>query len=589
MSFGAMAAWQAWLLIFAAGGFAAWLFFRKVRPPRVNVPSLILWRRVLDQARALTWWERVRRAVSLVATIALAVALALALVRPGPSVTAARHGRLLIVLDSSWSMLAKTSIGRTRWDRARSEARALAASASGDMVALATTAEGLIEGPTSDLALVDSAIERATPLGGEGADWPRVADAGAVHFITDGAIGRPLDQSVIVHSVYEQAPNVAITAFDVRPSSGADAAAEGYLEIANYAPTPQRVRMTLTRGTTSLADQSIDMAAGEAVRQTIAIKAGGAATDSRLRARISAPANALAIDDEAVASIAGTEPLTVTIVSDDPVPLGLLLARFPSIQVTYVTPAAYRPATTDLVVFDRWLPAAAPSQPALCIAPPAGSWLGRLTDAEKQPHWTALSAHPVAAGVDPLTLDIKRAHGFEGDFLEPIGRSDQGTTLLAIVDRPDRRLVVLTFGFADSNLALAPAFPVLMGNAIEWLARPDDGSAKRPGWVSLPASTTRLTAPDGRPVTLTPLGASVAARVTTPGFYVADAGGSRRLIAVNVGDPQISNLEHTALAAGSQPVVTGGGFGRPWWLYALGFAFALAAAEWWTWQRRITV
>ena len=43
----------------------------------MRVPSLVLWQRVLDQARHLTWWERVRRAVSLAATILIAVALAI--------------------------------------------------------------------------------------------------------------------------------------------------------------------------------------------------------------------------------------------------------------------------------------------------------------------------------------------------------------------------------------------------------------------------------------------------------------------------------------------------------------------------------
>ena len=46
---------------------AAWLFLRKLRPPRMLVPSLLLWRRVLDEPRELTLWERIRRAVSLVA------------------------------------------------------------------------------------------------------------------------------------------------------------------------------------------------------------------------------------------------------------------------------------------------------------------------------------------------------------------------------------------------------------------------------------------------------------------------------------------------------------------------------------------
>ena len=48
MSFGAMATWQAALLLAVAAAIAAWLFLMKVRPPRVQVPSLLLWQRVLD-------------------------------------------------------------------------------------------------------------------------------------------------------------------------------------------------------------------------------------------------------------------------------------------------------------------------------------------------------------------------------------------------------------------------------------------------------------------------------------------------------------------------------------------------------------
>ena len=52
MSFSGLAAWQAWALIAAAAGAAIALFLIKIRPPRIAVPSLLLWRRVLDDARA---------------------------------------------------------------------------------------------------------------------------------------------------------------------------------------------------------------------------------------------------------------------------------------------------------------------------------------------------------------------------------------------------------------------------------------------------------------------------------------------------------------------------------------------------------
>ena len=37
----------------------------KIRAPRVHVPSLMLWTKVLDATREMTLWERIRKAVSL--------------------------------------------------------------------------------------------------------------------------------------------------------------------------------------------------------------------------------------------------------------------------------------------------------------------------------------------------------------------------------------------------------------------------------------------------------------------------------------------------------------------------------------------
>ena len=400
MSFAAMASWQAALLILGAAGAAAWLFYIKVRPPRVSVPSLLLWRRVLDESREASWWEKVRRAVSLAATIVLAVALALAVARPGPRVSATSRGRLLIVLDSSWSMGARASGSTTRWARAVAEAKALAQSAGGEEVAIATTADGLIEGPTSDTALIETALDRLSPAGGEGTAWPRVGGADEVHFFTDLAVPRALDSGVVVHSVFAAAPNVAITAFGAGAATSATQAGEAYLEVANFAPDAQDVHLTLTRGTAVIFDKTVTMAAGEAVRQVAPLELDG---DPRLRARISAPRNALDVDDEAAAWLRSAEPLAVTIVSPDPGALALLLQRDPSIRLTLAGPAEYQAVRADVVIFDRWLPASAPGVPVLAIAPPPSSWLGAAGTEERVPRWTGTGVHPVVAGVDPLT------------------------------------------------------------------------------------------------------------------------------------------------------------------------------------------
>jgi hypothetical protein len=585
MTFLALPTWGALLLLAAAGGFAAWLFFRKVRPPRVDVPSLLLWRRVFDEAHALTWWERVRRAVSLAATVLVAALLAMAVARPAPGGGAASHGRTLVVLDSSTSMLARTADGRTRWQHAVALARRLATSAGGADVSLATTAEGLVEGPTADTALVESALDRLMPVGGADVLWPHMAGADAVHLLTDGARTRPLDSSVIVHSVYEAAANVAVTALAVRPATIAGSKGEAYLEVANYATAAQPVHVTLTRGHDSLFDQTVSIGADEIVRQIVPLPDAG---DPRLRAHVSADHNALAEDDDAVAWVGDAQPISVMLVTDQPAPFVPFFQYAAGVTAKAIAPAGYKPGNEDVVIFDRWLPPAAPPTPALAIAPPSSTWLGNATGIERAPRWTHPGAHDVLAGVDPLTLDITRAVQYDGGGLEAVARTDQGTPLVEVADRPDRRMVVLTFGLGDSNLPSAPSFPILMGNALEWLARPNGGEPRAPGLVKLAGSTRAIVGPDNQPVTFTRTGPAAYAHLTAPGFYDVEAGGSHMSIAVNAGNPETSNLSHTSLASAAN--ASGGvSSGYAWWLYLAVAAMVLVTIEWWTWNRRLTV
>ena len=107
----------------------------------------------------------------------------MAVARPGPRAASAvarqdAHRARLVVVDARVRPAAARD-----GDRAVREARALAASASGDDVALATTADGLVEGPTADLALIETALERLAPTGGD-ARRPGRGSAGAdtVHF-----------------------------------------------------------------------------------------------------------------------------------------------------------------------------------------------------------------------------------------------------------------------------------------------------------------------------------------------------------------------------------------------------------------------
>ena len=601
MTFGALAAWQAWLFLAAIAAAAAWLFLVKLRPPSILVPSLLFWRRVLDESRERTLWERIRRAVSLVATVLIALALALAATRPSRAVgkaAAGSRGRLLIVLDSSWSMLARTGSGETRWARALAEARRLAIGASGDEVALATTADGLIEGPTTDLALIETGLEHLTPAGGEVTSWPRIAGTDSVHFVTDGAVARPLDPAVVVHSVFEPAANVAITAFEVRPSLDGRSAGEAYLEISNFAASAQPVHLTITRGDATVFDRLIDVSANEAIHQAMPITRGSEAV---LRAHIDGPQNALPVDDDAVAWIEHTKPLSVMVVGEQTTWLRSVFSGNPDIAATYVRPAEYQAPREGVVIFDRWAPPASPTRPALYFAPPKDTaWLtgkgqpsggGNLLAEEKHPRWITAGSHPVVHGVDPFTIAIEAARPYGAPDLVPVAKSEKGTPLVYVRESSTDRLVLVTFGAGESNLAAAPGFPVLIGDAVDWLARPvSAGGARRPGPATFDEAISKISTSAGASVPLVHVGHAMIGILPAPGLYTAESGGVRSTFAVNVGDPQVSNLTRTSLTRTEQArAVSAGAPGNPWWLYCALAAFVLVLAEWWTWQRRITV
>jgi hypothetical protein len=365
----------------------------------------------------------------------------------------------------------------------------------------------------------------------------------------------------------------------------ADGQGEAYVQVANYGAAATKIRLTVSRGTTRVSDQPVDLAAGEAVSQVVPLPAGGGA---RLLARIEGASDAMAEDDEAVAWLEGAEAVEVALVSDDPIAILRILRQDRSLNVTPMRPANYVAPSSGIVVFDRWAPAAAPTRPALLIAPPTTSWLGEAGADEREPLLAAAASHPAVAGVDPLTLELERARKYTLKGLAPLVQTESGSVAIAAGSPGGRRMVLWSFSATDAN-PFSPGLPILVGSSVDWLARPSYGVFKRPGPLRLPADTTRVVAPDGRPVMLTHTGDSTIARLSAPGLYLVDAGGARGVIGVNVGDAETSNLARANLAPEAVLTVAAGGAGWPWWLWAVVVAFVLTTIEWWTWQRRVTV
>jgi hypothetical protein len=287
-----------------------------------------------------------------------------------------------------------------------------------------------------------------------------------------------------------------------------------------------------------------------------------------------------------VAWIEHARPLQVTVVGQRTAWLAGLLDQDPLVRATFVDPVSgVRPDREDVVIFDRWAPKEPPDRPALYFAPPL-----EIVAQELRPIWSTAGSHQVVSGVDPFTLTIDKARAYKLPGLSVVSQSTKGTPLVYAGELNKRRTIVVTFGATESNLASAPAFPVLVGNALDWLGRVSSAGSRRPGPMTFDDQIVSVTDPRGASVPLTRLNGAAVGVLRLAGLHFADGVGGRTAMAVNAGDAQVSNLLRTTLTSEDRArTVAAGAPRRPWWVYCAVLAFVLAIAEWWTWQRRITV
>lgn len=113
---------------------SAWLFalliplvlfyFLKLKRPRAEIPSLVLWRQVLSDQRVNSPFQRFKRHFLLLLQILLLCLLALAAMQPFLKRESGRGARLVILIDTSASMAAlDREGGRTRVDEVRERVR----------------------------------------------------------------------------------------------------------------------------------------------------------------------------------------------------------------------------------------------------------------------------------------------------------------------------------------------------------------------------------------------------------------------------------------------------------------------------------
>lgn len=643
MNFGVAPLVAAALLGLAA--IVVWVLYRvRPEPQPVTVPSNFIWRRVLDERRRREdFW---RWLISLAAALLVALSVALALARPSFGDREVR--RLALVLDNSPALAALGADGASRWERAVAEAerRIAAAGANGEFLVLDTAGR---RGGRSflDSRAARAALESLSPVFGAEHRFPEVSDLLAadsaaegaeVVFFGDGVAVSGAPPGVERVSVFEPAVNAGITAFDVRPLPRDPGRFEAYVEVVLHGESPEA---GAGAGVVAL---QIDGAGGATLRRVLRVRPGAPSGETvplagfvagPVRAAIAVSGgDAFPADDVAHSYVPSRNRLRVLLAAEVNPYWEAALRLDPRVTLESILPgelAARGAEGVDVIVLDGPPPEALPAAPLLFAGAGEADWLPpRVAGAsapeaeeaapesgaepEDAPEAAAAVLLPVMPGaenhpvLDGLHLDdalAREVRAFSAESLARFGEAedagarwtallgDSRLGLLAARSSP-RRALAFAFPLRRSNLALQPDFPVLLSRSLSWLT---DVEVRRAGLgpvrVRLGAGT--IFDAEGEEMESQQLGGELSFEAGSPSLYYASGAGREIVIAANLLDRRVSDLNRSAWAA-AEPAAraSAGAEEEPpvfpvLWPYLALFALLLLVAEWFAFHRQVTV
>jgi hypothetical protein len=579
-------------VLMAVAGLVLLLYLVKPRARRLVVPSMVLWRLVLRARNPtpdrLRWW------VSLLLAALIALAIALALVRPQLTAFGTQARNTVVVIDNSTTLGAITSDAKTRFQHAVERARELIRAGGAAAFMIADTGRQ-IAAPRfqSPEAALDTLSHLQVVPGGK-PQFPHGIGAHArdarMVLITDGVAALDPPPGIETLSVYQVADNVGITAFEVRPLPRDPRRVQAYVEVLNGSPGTKQVELQLTGAGTAPIQRVLQLAGGAHTAETVDVSAFATGP---IRASVSSAYDALPIDDVAFSYLPPSKPIRVVLVGTGNPALERSLRLLPRVQLSVVTPGNYAPrVAVDAWVFDRFAPSMAPPSPALLFRPPAADWLPVASGELRETAVAAWSnTHPVTDSVSLRDVLAERALLIRTRGHTQVLASDASRRPLMLASAAGPRWVEVAFSLQDSNLPLQASFPAFLSNALNWMTGEPLAISAGLGLIELPVTHAKVLDLQGRSVRVRELPHASLVEASNPDFFTAIAPDRRVRVAVNALDAAVTAINRTALANAPPAAASIGAQSRlpaPW-LGLLMLAAALMLVEWWTYNRRLTV
>ena len=498
-------------------------YLLKLKRKRTVVPSVLLWTRALDEMEANAPLKKLRRNLLLLLQLLALIALVLALARPLVTTRALASGNTVVIIDSTASMSALDEDNGSRLDRAKQLAREMIQDLSGDDRAAIVESSSRVTvraGLTSDRAALDAAIAQIEENDSPGNLTEAVklaeqiagseGDAGVVVISDGGGSPAPYEResagsrttavsntvSVRFVRVGRRSENAGIIAMNSRPIGGGERR-EIFASIANFGAQPRVCNVELKVGGTLVDARTLELVANDR-KGLVFESAPGNGALAELKLEID---DDLAADNVGYAFLPSAHRIRVGVVSENPFLLEGLAANsdlaVSKVNVSSISAEIECLVTDNVAVIDA-------NRPMLAINPSDAAGFWRATGQRAQPQITTVErTHPINSMLNYSDLHIESMSIREpASWLKPLVSAGDDPVICA-GDDGRRRLVMIGFDLAQSDLPLKIEFPILLANAISWLAGKDSPSIERTlrsgqvATIQTSATNTGITTPDG--------------------------------------------------------------------------------------------
>jgi len=604
------------------------LYVLKLRRKTYVVSSSLLWEQAIEDMKANTPFQRLRRNLLLPLQIIFLMLAIFALARPFWRGTADATQNTILIIDGSASMKA-TDGGGIRFEAAKSIAAKMVDDLSdGDkmMIVEAASAIRIVSSFTADklqlrnkLAKMQS-TDAPTELGRAiqlASSMAKDAQNSEIILLSDGAGGESLlsaHADALNHASVSArfirfgekvVNNVGITAFEMGQSLTDASERQAFVALRNFGAVERQSLLLEFYHNENLVDvRELNLSSGE--RRSVIFDATGC-VEGYAKVVLDI-ADDLDVDDRAYYMLAEYDALKTLLVSSGNRFLEAAVETGSDrIELFTEKPEMYSANEKyDVIVFDGFVPDDLPDKNMLFVNPgldlPFGEPISR-SDAPAVIDWDR--THPIMWFVELSNLKIRSNHNYKmPTWMKPLVESDTGT-LVWLGEHDGRRVVVLSFEsrfHSANNFPMLTAFPIFVSNTLNWLAGIDTefsrGQVKtgEPLRLSRTAIDQAVTVkkPDGSQVELRSKGGRIVFGDTgMVGIYEVTGEGFAEKFAVSLLNESESDIKPAdRIQIAGREVASSAAFAvsnKEIWSSLTLVALILLAIEWWVYHRRVLV